>query len=98
MDGETRGWIAGLLEGEGCFDANRTGNLRIRMEVTDEDTAARLHELVGGTLTKREARRAHWKPTFAWQASRKAIVAPLLREIFPLMSSRRKEKITELLE
>ena len=41
-------WIAGILEGEGCFTCDtKTTRLRVQCVMTDKDIIDRLHNIVG---------------------------------------------------
>jgi len=44
MPREDAAWLAGLLDGEGCFDAPR-GNPRVRLKMTDFDIVFRVAAL-----------------------------------------------------
>lgn len=51
-------WVAGLLEGEGCFGVynikRESGTTRqvykIQILMTDEDVIRKLHSIIGGTI------------------------------------------------
>lgn len=102
-----RAWLAGLLEGEGCFTASsgrltKTRGQRKYIAVylmsTDEDVVERGAALMGVACkpvkTTSEISR---KPQFrAVVHGEKAAV--IMRELLPLMGERRTARIKELLE
>ncbi len=98
------GWLAGIIEGEGSFSLReRKGKMgisytpMIQLTSTDLDTINKLKYLLpAGTtcnLKLREGRKQNYK--FAL-CVREAIY-DLLPVIFPLMGSRRQERIREIL-
>jgi hypothetical protein len=91
-------YVAGLLEGEGCFDINRGVSPRIRMETCDEDVALYLQHLIGtGTITRRRGKKAVHRDSFVYQLSKHHEVQEVLRVIYPMMSDRRRLAIDLLL-
>lgn len=92
-------YVAGLLEGEGCFDFNAGDPRypRIRCETTDRDVADKLVELVGGRISLSKRRQAHHKQAYMWFLNGRDNVEPVLVAIRPWMSQRRTAKIDELL-
>lgn len=103
------GWVAGLLEGEGCFAMHiqkQHGPIyrapRIQMSSTDEDVLLRLQEVTGiGRVMRRSPDRNQpetRKTVWAWQVTRKGGAVELMELIAPLMGKRRREKIQEVLD
>lgn len=97
-------WIAGLLEGEGCFSLHQrkerrnTKSCAIHCEMTDEDVIRKLHLLSGvGTVNFRPSRKNR-KPTWIWSVQKKVDILEILLGIAPFMGQRRLEKISELME
>ncbi len=101
-------WLAGLLEGEGCFylatRKNQDGTPRPLLSVicsmTDEDVIRRMHDLIGfGNFHTRD--RSHenprYKKSYTWQSSDALLLMPLLHSLLPLMGERRGAKIDELI-
>ena len=90
-------WLAGLLEGEGCFRS--VGNCpTIKLSMTDRDTVVRAAGLLGLTHI---ATVIHKNPTYkdAWViAANGRTAAGWMMTIWPLMGARRQEKITEMLK
>lgn len=104
-------WVAGLLEGEGCFTfgpwSNRkrvapTRNIRVQCSMTDLDTIEKLHQLTGiGNVqpeSRKDKRRPHAKPLYIWSAAKREDVIDLLVKIRPHMGERRGARIDELLK
>jgi hypothetical protein len=88
-------WIAGILEGEGCFTPNGD-QIRISVEMTDEDIIARLADYSESKYSEGRQRKASWKPTYCWTvANHKAY--ELMRQVLPWMGERRSAKIRESL-
>lgn len=103
MDDQSVGWLAGLLEGEGCFgvswgDEGAAGRIRIEMVSTDLDVLERARKLTGaGHVNGPYAHRVFAKPQWRWRVSAQPDVHALVRLLRPLMLSRRRAKIDELL-
>ena len=92
-------WLAGLLDGEGCFDAPR-GNPRVRVKMGDLDVVLRAGELMGGTLHEEPDRRptvdGRPRTTMAVaQVNGEAAIAAMLA-VLPWLGSRRSAKVTEI--
>ncbi|QIG69442.1 putative LAGLIDADG/HNH homing endonuclease protein [Rhizobium phage RHph_N3_13] len=100
-------WAAGILEGEGCFSLNKkkdrlnTYISAIHCEMTDEDVIKSLFEIfkVGNYYPiKKRADDIIRKPSWRWTVYKQADVFGVLMKISPYMHSRRKEKISHLIE
>ena len=85
------GWIAGILEGEGCFYYNSSPSIVVVM--TDEDTIAKFAKIigrpytikgVGGGYKMNYCAAIYGSPAIAWMFT-----------IYSLMSKRRQAKILE---
>lgn len=97
MTPHDEGWVAGLLEGEACFDFNRAPKYpRIRVEMTDKDVIYRLQMLVGGRVSLPGRRSNVWKQSYLLTINGQAAV-DLMRWVKPMMGERRQEKIESLL-
>lgn len=101
------GWLAGILEGEGCFDYQSSNSARIRVSMTDEDTVLRIalifQKITGkahdvkcyqpkGTLPKRK----EWQLAFAVAAYSKD-AQKIMKLVVRLMSARRRKRIWQAL-
>ncbi len=101
-------WVAGLLEGEGCFRVYRdTQHCRSRTYVylrprvicamTDRDVIERLQLVtdMGRVAIARKTAPGH-KPYWRWTVSRDADAMELMRSLYPHMGERRRAKIEEI--
>jgi hypothetical protein len=88
-------WLAGLLEGEGSFDAHRGRYPRIRLAMTDRDVVGRAAFLMDATI-RLSLHPAPNKATWHTEISGKR-AALIMAEILPHMGSRRSGKIAEAL-
>lgn len=88
-------WLAGLLEGEGSFDAHRGRYPRIRLAMTDRDVVGRAASLMDSKIRLA----LHPAPAQAtWHAEISgARAASIMREILPYMGTRRSGKIAAVL-
>ena len=94
------GWIAGILEGEGCFDLNiARRKIIVTCGLTDEDVVKKLQSLLGGTIYVRPKSRdaKATKDYYVWNLRTREIVIPFLHLIQPLMGNRRQKKIDDML-
>lgn len=96
-------WVAGLLEGEGCFNVSFAGSFRVTVKcnMTDEDVIRRLHKIVGaGTVrgpVEKKAQNGRGKPQWIWTLGRTQGAEELMRALHPLMGTRRAAKIDAIL-
>ncbi|WGH21383.1 LAGLIDADG endonuclease [Arthrobacter phage Emotion] len=88
-------WLAGLLEGEGSFDAHRGKYPRIRLAMTDRDIVGRAASLMD-TKLRLSLHPAPNKATWHSEISG-GRAAAIMREILPFMGARRSSKIAEIL-
>lgn len=90
-------WLAGYLDGEGCF-CNTWGRTwhypKITVETTDQDSIARVAKLFGNAVCGPKSHGPHRKTWYTATTGKPAIAWMLT--LYPLMSLRRKAKITEL--
>lgn len=96
-------WLAGLLEGEGCFtnsfqNGNKEATPRIQLTMTDEDVVERAANLLGTKVTSTNWRTKGDKAVFRTSLARQDDLKIILTKIYPYMGQRRKEKIDVLLE
>ena len=95
MKPEDAAWLAGLLEGEGCF--RRTNHTPIiQLSMTDQDVTARAANLMKvptyGPYSKGNGRKDQW---MACAAGEKAMAT--MRTIRRYMGERRGQRIDEIL-
>lgn len=97
-------WLAGLLEGEGCFrvQMNNTtpgsrDRLKVQLKMTDKDVIERAYSLApGGTISLEKSKSPKHKDAWRleWQGQR---AENLMRRIHSYMGERRHAKIAECL-
>jgi hypothetical protein len=102
MEIEKLMWIAGLLEGEGCFtfkdQKNNKYNISVKCQMTDKDVLERLLLLSGvGHLNGPYGNGIGNKLRYSWSCSGQSAYN-LMKELFPYMCSRRQNRIKELME
>lgn len=89
-------WLAGLLEGEGCFFiAKRHTNARVVLGMTDADIVQRAAAMVGNpaVYTRRQQNPKH-KTQYWWVLHGHRAIG-LMFTIYSFMGERRKAKIRE---
>lgn len=96
-------WFAGLYEGEGCLgyyvDKRGYSSVRLYIESTDEDVIARLYTMWGGRVWESNypSKPSHYKSSWRWGISNRADVRRIIKEIYPYLGQRRREKCDEVL-
>lgn len=92
---EDAAWLAGILDGEGCFDAPRN-NPRIRVKMSDLDVVLRVATVMGASTYMERPRFEDYKPCLVAQITGDKAVA-VMRAVLPWLGSRRTAKATELI-
>ncbi|MEV6285109.1 LAGLIDADG family homing endonuclease [Kribbella sp. NPDC051770] len=87
--GPAAAWVAGVLEGEGCFRLTRRYGGRINLESTDADVVERVRSLTGGDLYHQPARRESWKPTTVLAIRGRQNLRRVLQPVLPWLMHRR---------
>lgn len=90
-------WIAGILEGEGCWTAHndRTSWL-VAVRMTDQDIIERLYRITGvGRVTREESSRGH-KTAWTWAVSARPHREWLTTIVWPWLGVRRRQRILQL--
>lgn len=102
-------FCAGVLEGEACFDIRKSNALkrdpqnksvRIIVEMKDRDVLEKLRYQFGGTINPvlcKSKIKENWSPYFKWLLSDRDGIYNCLLQIEPFMSTRRKERIEEMI-
>ena len=96
-------WLAGWLEGEGCFGIRKrraTGlAFSIAANTTDRDIAERAAALVGANVCSRQPRADNLgkKTIYHFSLGRMPEVISLMRQLLPIMGERRAAKIKSIL-
>lgn len=100
------GWVAGILEGEGCFSAYKNKwkektylHAKIEVQSADRDVIDRIYEYtklgtIGGPYKTRSAKHS---PMHSWRVQGDD-AKTLMRVVFDLMGKRRQEKIKLVLD
>lgn len=93
-------WVAGLLEGEGCFGlraGERAKYPRVTCAMTDADVLSKLNSIYPGSVKPRRVR-GNRKPCWVWDLSMREDLVVLLNDIRPHMGDRRGAKIDEIFD
>jgi hypothetical protein len=94
MDIKNIYWIAGILEGEGCF--NYYNAPRIFLKMTDKDTVERARNITGADAVVREQDRIGLKRSYILAINSHYAVGWMMT-LYSIMSARRKEQIKQVL-
>ena len=95
-------WLAGWVEGEGCFrmetSCYKYRYPRLTVKVTDLDVVEKAAKILGTKPrdVKDVDANAHWKPQFKVDVAG-AKAAGWMMTLYPLMGSRRQARIHEVL-
>ena len=98
-------WLAGLLEGEGCFTGNTSHKGRgvtpaIQLEILDRDIAERAARLLGGRLTVKSrppGKHCSFKPICQVRLYGAPAVGWMMT-LWTLLGERRRARIVEVLK
>lgn len=88
-------WLAGLLEGEGTFDAHRGKYPRIRLAMTDRDIVGRAASLMGCGIRlslKRAPAASTWHAELSGPRA-----AAIMAELLPYMGTRRSGRMADVI-
>src|SRR5713101_5647962 len=97
-------WIAGLLEGEGCFSINNKYDIQpqIHIRMTDLDVIERARSILGGNCVIREEKRnnknSKLKNIFNYSISSSKLALEWMHILYPWMGRRRQSKIRQIIE
>jgi hypothetical protein len=89
-------WVAGIVEGEGCFTIHRE-YIRVSVKMTDEDIIRRLHSVTGIGKVAGPHANGDLKPSWKWEVNVQKDASALMMTLYPIMGERRQEKIEECL-
>jgi len=87
-------WMAGLLEGEGCFMSKDNKYPIVTIALTDLDVLEKAKSIFGGKIYELKKRKVHWKDAWTWTL-RGENAYLLMMQIRNYMGDRRKNKIDE---
>lgn len=90
-------WLAGWLEGEGCFELAEGRYPRVTGTTTDRDIAERARSYAGGSIYECQRDNGR-KLRYDWRIAKRAEAEALMRELLPWMGDRRAAKIMEILD
>ena len=85
-------WIAGFLEGEGCFYYSNSSVISANQ--VQQEPLLRLQKLLGGSLYRAKARPKPCQRIYVWTITGQRAVA-IMMTVFSLMSPKRKKAITK---
>ena len=91
-------WLAGLLEGEGCFMVGSSGRLTVNLTMTDLDVVEKFQGIVGVGSVYVEALRENRKQAYTWRIGNRREVKSLIEALQPHMGVRRSAKIQCMLD
>lgn len=94
---ENISWLAGLLEGEGCFQVRNGCSIDITLNMTDRDVVERAHSVSGVGYFLGPYLRGDYKPIWRWRVSRGDHVYAICVAVLPFMLARRSAKILEVM-
>lgn len=86
-------WLAGILEGEGCFCYQCSPGIRVGM--TDKDIIERIASLIGHNVRGPYKYRVNKKPVYYTEIWGSKAISWMMT-LYCLMGNRRKERIKEI--
>jgi hypothetical protein len=92
-------WVAGILEGEGCWTQRSGGYTTwwIAVRMTDLDIIERLQKATGiGSIAPAAPAKTHYKMAWSWQVAARPQREWLTAQVWPWMGVRRRARIEEL--
>jgi len=90
-------WLAGLLDGEGCFYSNTPfPTPAISINMTDGDTIEKAYRLMGATETLKTSLTPTGKTKYQF-ALRNRRAGSWMMMLYPLLCKRRQQRIREVL-
>jgi len=97
MNKKQYAYLAGLMDGEGCFHVNYnkkrgTYQSRLSMTNTNMNLITWCTANVGGNFYKRTKQKAHWKDKYEWVAwGDKKTLLKLFKGMLPFLVGKRKQ-------
>jgi len=91
-------WLAGLLEGEGCFRFDKRNSPKIQLQMTDEDVVKRVARMLSVNARAEPWRGSRYGSKTMWRVDvfgDKAI--EIMHLILPFMGERRFSKIESVI-
>lgn len=97
-------WLAGLLEGEGCFSLTNLkairglGTPKVSLNMSDLDVVEKANELMGAkTIHTKLPRKSHWSTTYEINIYGKPALR-IMADILPYMGKRRSARIMDIID
>lgn len=102
MDDAERGYLAGIIDGEGCLSMREYKRkhsapgyrVEVRVNNADKDIIDRLHAAFGGTVEP--MKNYVNRPLYTWRVGSKKDVWNVLVAIYPLLCERRQAKARKI--
>ena len=92
-------WLAGLLEGEGCWSTVKNkASSTLTCTMADEDIIKRIKKIIGGGNILFIPRPKPFKNLWQYDLCTSSAIYAISCAVFPLMGKRRKKKITEFMQ
>jgi len=96
ISSEEIAWVAGILEGEGCWTQTRNG-WSIQVGMSDKDIIERLKSLTAvGHIYDQKSRQESHKAMYTWHVFRQHHREWLTSKVWPWLGERRRARIKEL--
>lgn len=91
-------WLAGLLEGEGCFQFTKNNSPKFTIRMTDEDVIRRVGRMLSVTVLLEQKYKSHLgiKPTWCVHVYGEPALK-IMRLVLPYTGERRSEKIQSVI-
>src|SRR5260221_9352025 len=94
-------WLSAIIEGEGCFTANRKGPYcypKITVKMTDEDIMRRVGNILGSNVHQYKGQDDNFIRTMKCKDTYQTTVTGIrargwMMTLYPLMGERRKSRI-----
>lgn len=99
------GWLAGIIEGEGCIGIFKNGRhtaqrtVTVAINMTDFDVVRRLQSVTGiGNLNPKPPKNPIYKPQLNWKVAKQTDVLQILYTVWPLLGERKQAAATEAIK
>ena len=97
-----KGWIAGIMEGEGSLKWNEKGSsqgqIRLQLQMTDKDVVEKLANLLQTNITEHLPKNPKHKKTWRISIKNWDKVEEIAKTLLPYMGNRRTEEYSLVLE
>lgn len=99
MTEQEKGYLAGIIDGEGTITLTKDGEFRYPVMTVSSTTYEIMEYLkshFGGAISKKNERNPNWKQAYCWKIERRKMIS-LLEEITPLLNEPKKRARAELI-